>query len=213
MSERASTMVDVAFALQGGGALPREHRGALAAALEEALPWLADEPAVAVHRLNVSAGGGPQALLSGRTRLMLRLPRRRQADAFTLAGRTLQVGGHALRLGAGQARELLPFGTQYAHFVAAPAGAAGAGDELAFLEHVQAELATLGISGRAICGRRQWLQAGGGQAALAGYGLMLDGLDREAALRLLEAGLGAHRRWGCGVFVPHKSAAAVGAMH
>jgi hypothetical protein len=41
---------------------------------------------------------------------------------------------------------------------------------------------------------------------------MLDGLSREGALRMLDCGLGGHRRLGCGVFVPHKSAAAVGAM-
>ena len=46
---------------------------------------------------------------------------------------------------------------------------------------------------------------------LHGYSLMLDGLSAEGALRLLDAGLGPHRRLGCGLFVPHKSAAAVGA--
>jgi CRISPR-associated protein Cas6 len=213
MTERAAMMVDVAFAVHGGTALPREHRAPLAAVLEAALPWLAGEPAVAVHRLNLSAGGGELALLSGRTRLTLRVPRHRVADALALAGRTLDVAGQALRLGAGQVRELLPFGTQYAHFVAAAPSAAAEGDERVFLEQVQAELGVRGIAGRVICGRRQSLRVGGSAAALTGYGLMLDGLEREAALRLLEAGLGAHRRWGCGVFVPHKSAAAVGALH
>jgi hypothetical protein len=46
---------------------------------------------------------------------------------------------------------------------------------------------------------------------LRGYSLMLDGLTPAGALRMLEAGIGRHRRWGCGVFVPHKSAVAVGA--
>ncbi|MBL8341294.1 MAG: type I-MYXAN CRISPR-associated protein Cas6/Cmx6 [Rubrivivax sp.] len=213
MSERAATMLDIAFPVQGGGTLPRAHRSALAAALETALPWLAEEPSVAVHRLNLSAGGGALGLLSGRTRLTLRVPRHREADARALSGCTLAVAGQALRLGTGHVRELLPFGTQYAHFVAAAPGAAAEGDEQLFLDQVQAELAALGIAGRAICGRRQGMQAGDHLAALSGYGLMLDGLQREAALRLLEAGLGAHRRWGCGVFVPHKSAAAVGAAH
>jgi CRISPR-associated protein Cas6 len=80
-------------------------------------------------------------------------------------------------------------------------------DELAFLQVVQAELAALGIAGRPICGRLQAMEAD----RLHGYSLMLDGLSAEGALRLLEAGLGPHRRLGCGLFVPHKSAAAVGA--
>jgi hypothetical protein len=39
---------------------------------------------------------------------------------------------------------------------------------------------------------------------------MLDGLVADQSLIVLEAGLGAHRRLGCGLFVGHKSAAAVG---
>jgi len=40
---------------------------------------------------------------------------------------------------------------------------------------------------------------------------MVDQLSAAQALRLMEHGLGAHRRLGCGLFVPHRSAAAVGA--
>jgi hypothetical protein len=39
---------------------------------------------------------------------------------------------------------------------------------------------------------------------------MLHGLRARDSLRVLEQGLGEHRLMGCGVFVPHKSAAAVG---
>ena len=206
MSEPSASMLDLAFAVdggEGGGALPREHRRALADALERALPWLATQAGAGIHRLNVSAGGGPQALLSHRTRLTLRVPRERADDARALEGATLDLAGHALQVGAAHERELLPWGTLYAHVVASDEGA----DELAFLQVVQAELVALGVAGRPICGRPQAMEAD----RLHGYSLMLDGLSAEGALRLLEAGLGPHRRLGCGLFVPHKSAAAVGA--
>jgi CRISPR-associated protein Cas6 len=196
-----AAMVDVAFALEGDD-LPRDHRRALAEALLQALPWLAGVDGAGIHRLNLSAGGGPLALLSRRTRLTLRLPRAQSAPAAALAGGELAVGDRRLRLGAAQVRELLPWGTLYAHVVAA-----GDADENAFLESVAQELATLGVPGRAICGRHQELEAG----TLRGFSLMLDGLAREGALRLLERGIGAHRLLGCGLFVPHRSAAAVGA--
>jgi len=196
-------MLDLAFVVQGRE-LPRAHRAALAAALRRALPWLDDEPALAVHRLNVAAGGGPMALLSGRTRLTLRLPRARVPDARALEGASLEVAGERLHLGAAQARELLAFGTQYAHFVCAAAGTGD--DELAFVAQVQAELDALGVPCRIICGRAQTIEAG----ELRGFSLMLDGLNAEGALRVLQSGVGPHRLWGCGVFVPHKSAAAVG---
>jgi hypothetical protein len=40
---------------------------------------------------------------------------------------------------------------------------------------------------------------------------MLSGLNAAQSLRVLRQGVGPHRLLGCGLFVPHKSAAAVGA--
>lgn len=203
MDEPRSTMVDVAFALVGD-ALPREHRRALAEALAPRLPWLADTPGAGVHRINVSAGAGRQALLSRRSRLTLRVPREQAAALDVLAGAEFDLGDQRLRLdGPPRPRELLPHGALYAHVVAARSD-----DELEFLAAIDAELAALGITGRRMCGRLQHLDDGA--AMLPGYSLMLDGLSPAHALRLLESGLGPHRLWGCGLFVPHKSAAAVG---
>ncbi len=194
-------MVDLAFAVSGP-ALPRDHRRVLAHAVDRALPWLASQPGAGVHPLNVSAGGGPQALLSKRTRLTLRVPRARVAEARALEGTRLDLGGLALRVGAVHERALLPWGTLYAHVVAAGDGI----DEIGFLQMAGDELSALGITGRLICGRQQTLEGG----ALRGFSLMLDGLGLAGALRLFEAGIGPHRRLGCGLFIPHKSAAAVG---
>jgi len=197
-------MVDLAFAVQGD-VLPRDHRRSLAEAVLRALPWLAGlQPRAGLHRLNVSGTGAAQVLLSRRTRLVLRLPRERAQEAARLAGMHLDIDGHGLRLGEAHVRELLPWGTLYAHFVATEES-----DEAAFLRAVEAELETLGVSCRAICGRAQAVEAG----RLHGYSVMLDGLSAADALRMQEQGLGAHRELGCGVFVPHKSAAAVGAPH
>ena len=198
---RAATMIEVAFAVQGD-ALPRDHRFALAEALERALPWLAGIPAAGVHGLNlVGGGGGGEGLLSRRTRLRLRVPRERADAACALAGAELAVAGRRLEVGPAQRRELVQHRTLYAHIVAA-----GAGDELAFMRSVQDELAGLGVRCRPICGLRQLLESG----RLAGFSLMLDALAPDHSLTVLEAGVGAHRRLGCGLFVGHKSAAAVG---
>jgi CRISPR-associated protein Cas6 len=199
--EALSSTIDIAFELQGR-TLPRQHRRALAAALEDALPWLAEVPGAGVHRLNVSAGGGAQALLSHRTRLTLRVPRERAQEVAALQGTELCVGSCTLRLGTPHVRELRPHGTLYAHLVAAEEA-----DETGFLQAMTDELQALGVPCRLICGRLQTAESDD----LQGYSLMLDGLTPAGALRVLEAGLGRHRRLGCGVFVPHKSAVAVGA--
>lgn len=202
MSVDRLAMVDVACAVEGGP-LPREHRRALAAAVESELPWLAQTDGAGVHPIK-AAGNGALCLLSSRSRLTLRVPRQRAADACELQGRTLAVGDVGIRVGAAHVRELLPWGTLYAHLVVDDAAG---GDELDFLQHVEAALTRLEVRGRAICGRHVALPAD----TLQGYSVMVDGLDPAAATRLLEHGLGGHRRLGCGLFVPHKSAAAVGA--
>ena len=46
-----------------------------------------------------------------------------------------------------------------------------------------------------------------------GYSLMLDGLTPVHAQHLMEQGLGPHRLWGCGLFIPHKPPAASGKSH
>lgn len=199
-AERVAAMIDIAFPVEGG-ALPPDHRQALADALERALPWLAGVPGAGVHRLNLVSGAAGEALLSRRTRLKLRVPRERADATCALAGAALVVATRRLRVGSAQRRELVDHRTLYAHFVAADDG-----DELAFMRAVDGELARLGVRCRPICGLPQTIEAG----SLRGFSLMLDGLAPDQSLAVLEAGVGAHRRLGCGLFVGHKSAAAVG---
>ena len=202
MEQTPPSRVDVAFPLQGR-ALPRDHRLALAQAVAQLVPWLADDPHAAVHPVKLVQGSGEPALLSARSRLTLRVARERSAELHALAGSSLHVAGHEIVLGEPQLRELLPHTTLYAYFVDA-----GEADEAGFLDAVGAELQQLDVSCHRVCGREQEWR--GPQRPLHGFSLMLHGLRAAAALRVLEQGLGAHRLMGCGVFVPHKSAAAVG---
>lgn len=204
-----ATMVDAVFAIEGRS-LPRDHRLALAEALDGVAPWLRELPSAGLHPVNLVAGGGDPALLSHRARLILRVPRDRVAALQALPGRTLDVGGHRVTLGALHVRELLPHNTLFAHFVAADGAAGGGADEAAFLDAVDAELGALGAACRRVSGRRQHIRSGGDEP-LVGFSLMLHGLAAADSLRVLEAGVGHHRRLGCGLFVPHRSAAAVGA--
>jgi CRISPR-associated protein Cas6 len=173
MSGIAASMVDVVYPL-AGDELPRDHRQALADALERLLPWLAGHPEAGVHRINVVAGSGSLALLSQRSRLTLRVRREHVGALAALEGARLDVGGHTLRLGRPAQRELVPHGTLYAHLVSTSDD-----DELAFQAAIDRELDTLGVRGRQICGRRQVVSQGG--AELIGFSLMLDGLSPDAS--------------------------------
>ena len=202
-------MVDVAFEIgidpQSTRALSHDYHHDLAEALTLAWPKFTALSDAGIHPLRLSAGA--QALLPLRTRLTLRVPLTQLDDCLTLVGKRLDLSGCVLRLGSARAHELLPWGTLYAHLVSSEATPPDeADDEIAFMRKTYAELDTLQVSCRVICGRRQSVDGG----RLVGHGLMLDGLSSAHALRMLDAGLGPHRRLGCGIFVPHKSAAAVG---
>jgi hypothetical protein len=69
-------------------------------------------------------------------------------------------------------------------------------------------LQDLQVRSQVICGKRQ--QRDWPEGRTTTFSLMLHGLTAVDSLRLQERGLGRHRLLGCGIFVPHKSAAAVG---
>lgn len=195
------TVVDVVFPLRGRS-LPREHAQALQQALCAQLPWLATDAVAAIHPVKVVSGSDEVALLSQRARLLLRVEAHRLDELMALAGLDLVVAGHDLHLDAAHWRELLPLATLYAYKVAAPGM-----DEAAFMASVDRELADLAIAGERVCGKRQHLVVSG--RVLDTFSLMLHALAPQPSLRLQQHGLGPHRLLGCGVFVPHKSAAAV----
>lgn len=194
-------VIDVAFALHGQ-TLARDHAHALQLALCTHLPWLARDAVAGIHAVKLVAGTEDTALLSARARVLMRVERRRLEELRALEGVVLNVAGALLRLGAPQARELLPLATLYASRVAA-----GSADEAAFMAVVEQELAQLGIGGHRVCGKHQHLSLTDG--SLDTFSLMLHALGPEQSLRLQCHGLGPQRLLGCGIFVPHKSAAAV----
>jgi CRISPR-associated protein Cas6 len=196
------TVVEAVFPLDGK-ALPRDHAQALRNALAEQLPWLQSDVGAGIHPLKLVSGPESLALLSQRTRLILRVSANRLDELKALAGVQLDVAGHTLQLGDVHLRALQPLATLYAYRVAA-----NSADESAFMQAMETELAALTIAGERVCGKRQSLQVDG--LEMTTFSMMLHGLVPEQSLRLQQHGLGPHRLLGCGLFVPHKSAAAVG---
>lgn len=195
-------VADAVFPLDGQ-VLPRDHAQALQQALCAQWPWLGTDSLAGIHPVKVVHGSEDQALLSRRARLLLRVGTRRVDDLMALAGFDLDVAGHRLRLGVPHRRELQPHATLYAYKVAADSA-----DEMRFMAAVGRELTQLAIGGEPVCGKRQRMLVSG--RVLDTFSLMLHELPPEQSLRLQQRGLGPHRLLGCGIFVPHKSAAAVG---
>jgi len=193
--------VDLIFPLSGRF-LPRDHAQVLKDALCSAWPWLEAEPLAGVQGIKLVPGLEPQAMLSGRAKLLLRLSRERANALISGTAIDLQVAGHALRLDVPHVRELVPHTTLYAYHVAAADA-----DEVAFMAEVTRALSALGVGGERVCGKRQQLALTNGTVTT--FSLMLHGLAPEPSLHLQQHGIGAHRLLGCGIFIPHKSAAAV----
>lgn len=197
----ADRSVDVVFPMDAQ-TLPRDHAQALQLALCAQWSWLASEPLAGIHPIKVVHGLGESALLSRRVRLMLRLGASRAAELLSFQGTVLKVAGEGLRLGVPHLRELQPHATLYAYRVAADNG-----DELAFMAAVDRELGELGIDGVPVCGLRHRMQVSG--RPVDTFSLMLHQLAPRQSLLLQRCGVGPRRLLGCGLFVPHKSAAAV----
>jgi CRISPR-associated protein Cas6 len=195
-------MADLVFPVSAS-ALPGDHAMPLQRALLQRLPWLADVPAAGVHQIKL-ASSGEEGLVSARARLLLRLPYTHLPQAQAWGGQTLDVQGHALRVGAPHVKELVPHGTLYAHAVASD----GTGEET-FMAWAHVQLRAMGLRMAPVCGKHGARL--GPDGVLHTYSLMVHGLDVDESLQLLEQGLGPHRMLGCGLFVAHKSAAAVGA--
>ncbi len=207
MQDAFADIVDAVFAISCRN-LPVDHAWALSQAIQGALPWFAEEPGAGLHTVHgaASAGGwmrpeGADAMLqlSRRAKLALRLPRHRLDDASALLGRTLEVAGCPLRVDKLAPRPLSRITTLFSRCVVL----AEQGDEAAFLALATDELRALGIRpGTMLCGRMTPVATPA--RTYQTRSLMLAGLTPEQSLALQRQGLGAERKLGCGLFIPHK---------
>lgn len=195
-----SRWLDFAFALTGN-IVERDYAVGLYEALVAAAPWLNDEPLAGVHPIRGLTPSADTLLLGGRTRLVLRVPDSRVTACEGLQGMALALSA-PLYLGRASPRELLAHPVLHARLVVT-----GADDEGDFLAEIDRASNDLDLDCETIVGRRGELRIAG--QVLTGFSLMLHGLSPEASLRVQAHGIGLHRKLGCGLFVPHKSIAAV----
>jgi len=195
--------------------LPVDHAYALGDALCEALPWMRDEPQLAIHSVHVAGsqngwerpahGTESHLLLSRRTKLTIRVPIARVEPLMaTLPGTRIEVDGCPLAIGSGKVKSLSKETTLFSRYVVGDP----AQDEDAFLATAARTLSEMDIRMRkALCGRATSLATPRG--AIHARSLMLADLSVEESFRLQRLGLGPYRLIGCGVFIPHKGIDAV----
>jgi len=202
-------VLDLSFAIQCKR-LPLDHAWALSQAIHAALPWFADERVAGVHTIHVAesgngwmrpAEGESQLLLpSHRTRLLLRIPKHRIADSQALCGKTLDIDGYPLTIGTAKEKSLTNTSIIFARYVLSSTEE----DENSFLQRMAKEVqrvADVKVK-KMMCGKNYTLSTPTG--AQHTRHLMIADLDSDPSIRLQQIGLGGGRKFGCGLFMPHK---------
>jgi len=193
--------------------IPTRHAWELSQALYEALPWIKEESELGIHQIHGATSGngwerpadGELIYLSKRTRMHLRVPTSRIADANELVGKTLDVAGHSVTIGKMATKQIDPFSTIFSRYIVVSPGMS----EDDFLQWVYGELKARDIQVRKLlCGMGHEIEADGKK--IETRSLMIADLDKSTSVALQEIGLGPHRHLGCGIFIAHKGIKAVG---
>lgn len=210
----AGQVVDLAFRVRGA-TVAVDHGYALLGAISRVWPEVHGDEAIGVHPIGGRLVGERRLALTEGSRLTLRLPAARIAEALRLAGQRLEVDGSMLAVGVPTVRTLRPATTLLSRLVVIK----GFMEPGVFLEAARRQAVAFGIGGRLALVARSFPGAVEGRTARAagepirrtlrirdktvvGFALAATELSAEESLRLQEAGLGGRRRFGCGVFVP-----------
>ena len=195
--------------------LPVDHAWLLANAIQQALPWIDQEPDAAIHSIHGASSGngwsrpsesaGDDLQLSKRTRLYLRLPKHRLGDAQRMHGMVLDLGDYQIEIGEARPRKLTPSTTLFSRSVCS----ANIEDENIFTGEVVDALENQGIHAtKMLFGLSHTIHRP--DSEIKARSVLLADLEFDDSIKLQQNGLGHEPLMGCGIFLPHKSLAAVG---
>ena len=201
-------VVDLVFKLECK-MLPLEHAYALSQAIQSVLDWIQSDELAGIHQIHVAESGNgwmrPEdptnevLHLSRRTRLTLRVPKERIADAQRLSGQVLDIDGYSLGIGEASIKLLSELSPLFSRYVVCDA----AMSEEQFLFNVADQLQAMDIPvKKMLAGKQHVIQTPDGH--LSTRSIMVADLEKEHTVRLQQRGIGPGRHLGCGIFVPQK---------
>lgn len=185
--------VDLAFHVMGRK-IPVDHGYALYAAVSRELPGFHEMQDAALGLIRGRYVGEGMLDITPHTEIVIRIPASRVASALPLAGKTLGIVGHSVRVGVPTTRALIPATALYAHLVTTRNG----NDQARFEEEIRRQADTLGMKVRLTVGERRTFSVHGKQ--VVGYSVLASELMAEESIALQENGLGGRRKMGCGFF-------------
>jgi CRISPR-associated protein Cas6 len=187
------TYIELQFPFTGT-TLPSDHGYGLYGAISRIIPEAHSADWLAIETIPGLARGDGVTQLDQQAKLKIRMPYDRVPLTLKLAGKRLEVDGHAIRLGAPQIHLLKPSTTLYARIVTIK----GFTDKEPFLDAVHRQLDELGVKGELIPGERRVVRVG--NHTIVGFSLTIHKLSDQGSLIMQERGIGGRRRMGCGFF-------------
>ncbi|MBE8190571.1 MAG: type I-MYXAN CRISPR-associated protein Cas6/Cmx6 [Candidatus Thioglobus sp.] len=200
-----SSIVDAVFNISAK-ILPIDHAYLLSEALLQHLPWLPEVNA-GVHDISVADGNGwKQDHKSGfyypskRSKLSIRIPKKRLGEMQLLIGKTLDLGEYKIQIIKSlEPKKMSEMQIVFAKYVVC-------GEDLSedeFLQKSYQQLQTLGINPKKmLAGLKREIKTA--DKILHTRSLMVADLSKSESVKLQEQGIGSHRLLGCGLFVPQK---------
>jgi CRISPR-associated protein Cas6 len=213
VDEVPDNIVDVNFKIKCPH-LPLDHAHQLSSAVIRELPWIEEDEFAGIHLIHGAESGNgwirpsaPDELIypSRRTLFTIRTPKSHVDKVKQLDGKTVQVCDTTIEFSRPSIRKLSKLTTLFARYILAEQ----IEDEEAFLTEMAEMLKAKNIRPKKMMSGRATTLAFPNEVLLV-RSLMVDGIDVIESIQLQEEGLGGGRKFGCGLFLPHKGIDAVG---
>jgi CRISPR-associated endonuclease/helicase Cas3 len=179
-----------------GTTVASDHGYALYGAISRIIPDAHNADWLALTTLKGIATGDGTLQLDSASELKIRLPQEHVPLLLKLAGKRLELDGHAIRLGAPRIYLLKAAPVLYARTVTIK----GYTEPESFDGAIRRKLKDLGVAGEPSVGPRRVVKVG--DHTIVGFAVAVSKLSDEASITLQEQGIGGRRRMGCGIFFP-----------
>ena len=133
--------------------------------------------------------------ITPRSYLNFRLSPESIASYINLAGKTLELKGHTIRIGVPTTGLVQPANSLFSLMVTTKNGH----DQERFAQEISKQANEIGISSQFQVRKRKTFSLHGKQ--VVGYAVSVEGLNNDESIALQENGLGGRKKMGCGWFV------------
>jgi len=210
-------IVDVSFPVRGS-VIPADHGYLLFSALCSIIAPIHTVEDIGVHPIAGRLARDRSLSLTNRSHLTIRVDSRHIGNILPLAGKTLYLGDHKLRVDVPRVHPLLAAPRLYSRLVVIK----GFMEPESFLNAARRQLGELKIDGRPrlveqphVASANIEKRSGSHSAFLrrticikgkeiVGFALRVEDLTAEESILLQEEGLGGRRHLGCGILIPDR---------